>query len=59
MASLVLTRFLRSQVWGITNRDPVTFAAVLGVLITIGLLACFLPAHRATQVDPLIALRYE
>lgn len=59
MASLVLTRFLRSQVWGVTNRDPITFAAVLAVLITIGLLACFLPAHRATKVDPLVALRYE
>lgn len=59
MASFVLTRFLRSQVWGVTNRDPITFAAVLAVLITIGLLACFLPAHRATKVDPLVALRYE
>lgn len=59
LSSLVLTRFLRNQVWGITDRDPITFAAVLAVLITIGLLACFLPAYRATQVDPLVALRYE
>jgi putative ABC transport system permease protein len=59
MASLVLTRFLRSQVWGVTNRDPVTLGAVLAVLVIIGLLACFVPAQRATQVDPLVALRYE
>ena len=59
LASLGLTRLARSQIWGVSANDPLTFGAVLAVLITVGLAACFVPARRATQVDPLIALRYE
>ena len=59
LASLALTRLVRSQIWGVSTHDPVTFAAVLAVLVTVGLAACLVPARRATQVDPLIALRYE
>jgi putative ABC transport system permease protein len=59
LASLGLTRLARSQIWGVSANDPLTFGAVLAVLITVGLAACLVPARRATQVDPLIALRYE
>jgi len=59
LVSLALTRFVRSELWYVSPHDPVTFAAVLAVLITVGLAACIVPAYRATQVDPLIALRHE
>jgi predicted permease len=59
LASLALTRFIRSELWYVSPHDPVTFATVLAVLITVGVAACIVPAHRATQVDPLVALRHE
>jgi putative ABC transport system permease protein len=58
-ASYGLTRFITSQIWGVSVTDPWTFAAVVIILVSVGLSACFLPAYRATQVDPLVALRYE
>jgi putative ABC transport system permease protein len=58
-ASFGLTRFLTSQIWGVSARDPWTIGAVVTLVIGVGLAACFLPARRATQVDPLVALRYE
>ena len=58
-ASYGLTRFLASQIWGVSATDPWTFAAVAAFVVAVGLGACFLPARRATQVDPLVALRYE
>jgi putative ABC transport system permease protein len=59
VASLGLTRFVRSELWYVSPHDPATFIAVLTVLITVGIAACIVPAHRATQVDPLVALRHE
>jgi putative ABC transport system permease protein len=57
--SLALTRFLASQIGEVSATDPWTFATVVGIVTGTGLAACFLPARRATQVDPLVALRYE
>ena len=58
-ASYALTRFLASQIWGVSPRDPWTYATVIAILALVGLAACLLPARRAAGVDPLIALRYE
>jgi hypothetical protein len=58
-ASLALTRFLATQIWGVSLTDPWTYSAVIALIVLVGLAACLLPARRAAQVDPLIALRYE
>jgi putative ABC transport system permease protein len=59
LASYGLTRFLASQIWGVSATDPWTFGAVVGLVVITGLAACLLPARRAAGVDPLVALRYE
>ena len=58
-ASYGLTRFLKSQIWGVSATDPWTFGAVVALVVITGLAACLLPARRAAGVDPLVALRYE
>ncbi|MFY2561940.1 ABC transporter permease [Corallococcus terminator] len=57
LGSLALTRLLTSQLHGITTTDPLTFGAVATLFAVISLLACWLPARRATRVDPLVAMR--
>jgi putative ABC transport system permease protein len=54
-----LTRLMESLLYGVTATDFLTFGSVSGVIILVGLLASFLPARRATKVDPMIALRSE
>jgi len=57
--SYPLTKFLASQIWGVSVTDPWTFAGVVTLIALVGLAACYIPARRAARVDPMIALRYD
>jgi putative ABC transport system permease protein len=59
LGAFALTRVMQSLMFEVTTKDPFTFAVVAALLIAVAFIACFIPARRATKVDPLVALRYE
>ena len=59
VASLAVARVIATQLWGVSAYDPITLSSVAALLLITGIVACWVPARRASRVDPLIALRYE
>ena len=59
LASFGVTRVIANQLWGVSPHDPYTIIGVIGILVTAGLVACYVPARRATAVDPIMALKNE
>ena len=57
--ALIVTRWMSSELYGVSALDPLTFGSVALVMAIVTMLACYIPARRAMAVDPLVALRYE
>jgi ABC-type antimicrobial peptide transport system permease subunit len=58
-AALILTRLIAAFLFGVKDKDPMVFTSVAVLLTAVSLLAVWIPARRATRIDPVIALRYE
>jgi ABC-type antimicrobial peptide transport system permease subunit len=58
-AAFALSRFIASQLFGVTATDPLTYTGVGLLLAVVTLIACYVPAYRAAKTDPMISLRYE
>ena len=58
-ASIALTRYLTTMLFGVSAADPATYAGLAGVMVIVSALACYVPARRAARVDPLAAIRAE
>ena len=59
IGSVAVTRFLSSLLFGVTPTDPLTFVGVVCTIMATAMMAAYLPAHRASKVDPMVALRHE
>jgi putative ABC transport system permease protein len=59
LGAVVLARLLKGMLFSVAPTDPISYTALAGLLAVVALLACYIPARRATKVDPMVALRHE
>jgi putative ABC transport system permease protein len=57
--ALAITRLMANMLFGIKSYDPITYTSAVALLLAVAFVACFIPAHRSTRIDPMVALRYE